>query len=134
MGAQLETQPPPAEPVTWIGRDHGPNVLHPVGNEPPSTGTKAPRLAGRKWLVAFIMPAVAVATLLWVRHVRTQSPTAASGTANSIPVVTVTTPGSRAVTSRITFTGALAARYDMPIGSDTDTRRVREIDVEAGAP
>jgi HlyD family secretion protein len=131
MGAQLETQPPPAEPVTWIGREQAPNVRHPVGNEPASAGTRA-RLAGRKWLVALIIAAVVVAALLWVRHVRTQSPTAATGTANSIPVVTVTTPGSRAVTSRITFTGALAARYDMPIGSDTDTGRIREIDVEAG--
>jgi RND family efflux transporter MFP subunit len=73
-----------------------------------------------------------VGVLLWVRHARTQSPAALASTANSIPVVTVTTPGSRAVTSRITFTGALAARYDMPIGSDTDTGRIREIYVEVG--
>jgi len=132
MGAQLEPQAPPPGPVTWIGRDHAPNVVHPMGNEPPSAGAETPRNAGRKWLVALIIAAIAVAALLWVRHVRTQSPAAAASTANSIPVVTVTTPGSRAVTSRITFTGALAARYDMPIGSDTDTGRIKEIDVEAG--
>jgi HlyD family secretion protein len=132
MGAQLESQAPPPEPVTWIGRDHAPNVLHQVGNEPPSAGAQTPRTGRRKWLVALIIAAIAVAALLWVRHVRTQSPTAAASLANSIPVVTVTTPGSRAVTSRITFTGALAARYDMPIGSDTDTGRIKEIDVEVG--
>jgi RND family efflux transporter MFP subunit len=132
MGAQLEPQAPPPEPVTWIGRDHAPNVVHPVGNEPSSAGAETPRHARRKWLVALVIAAVAVATLLWVRHVRTQSPTAAASTANSVPVVTVTSPGSRAVTSRITFTGALAARYDMPIGSDTDTGRIKEIDVEVG--
>jgi RND family efflux transporter MFP subunit len=132
MGAQLEPQAPPPEPVTWIGRDHAPNLLHPVGNEPPSAGAETPRNAGRKWLIALIIAAVAVGVLLWVRHARTQSPAALASTANSIPVVTVTTPGSRAVTSRITFTGALAARYDMPIGSDTDTGRIREIYVEVG--
>jgi HlyD family secretion protein len=131
MGAQLEPQPPPGEPVTWIGRDHAPNVRHPVDNEPPSI-VETPHGQRRKWLVAIIIAALCVAALLWVRHVRTQSPAAATGTANSIPVVTVTTPGSRAVTSRITFTGALAARYDMPIGSDTDTGRIKEIYVELG--
>jgi HlyD family secretion protein len=132
MGAQLESQTPPPEPVTWIGRDHAPNVLHQVSNEPPSAGAETPRPGRRKWLEALIIAAIAVAALLWVRHVRTQSPTAAASTANSVPVVTVTTPGSRAVTSRITFTGALAARYDMPIGSDTDTGRIKEIEVEVG--
>jgi RND family efflux transporter MFP subunit len=131
MGAQLESQPPPAEPVTWIGREHAPNVLHPVGNEPPSAGSATPRYGRRKWVVALIIAAIAVAALLWVRHVKVAGPRAGR-TENSVPVVTVTSPGSRAVTARITFTGALAARYDMPIGSDTDTGRIKEINVEAG--
>jgi RND family efflux transporter MFP subunit len=131
MGAQLESQPPPAEPVTWIGREHAPNVLHPVGNEPPSAGSATLRYGRRKWVVALIIAAIAVAALLWVRHVKVAGPRAGR-TENSVPVVTVTSPGSRAVTARITFTGALAARYDMPIGSDTDTGRIKEIDVEAG--
>jgi RND family efflux transporter MFP subunit len=132
MGAQLEPQAPPAESVTWIGRDHAPNVLHPVGIEPPSAGSGVPHRAPLKWVVAFIIAAIAVAALVWVRHVRAPGPRAGSATENSVPVVTVTSPGSRAVTARISFTGALAARYDMPIGSDTDTGRIREIYVEAG--
>jgi multidrug efflux pump subunit AcrA (membrane-fusion protein) len=132
MGAQLEPQAPPAESVTWIGRDHAPNVMHPVGNEPPSAGPETPRHGRRKWVVALVIAAIAAAALLWVRHVRTASPTAGAATGNSVPVVTVTSPGSRAVTARISFTGALAARYDMPIGSDTDTGRIKEIYVEAG--
>ena len=131
MGAQLEPQGEPAEAVTWIGRDHASNVLHPVGNAPPSVGSETPGWGRRKWVAALIIAVIAVAALLWVRHVRSTT-LASSSTANSIPVVTVTSPGSRAVTARITFTGALAARYDMPIGSDTDTGRIREIDVEAG--
>jgi RND family efflux transporter MFP subunit len=132
MGAQLEPQAPPAESVTWIGRDHAPNVLHPVGIEPPSAGSGVPHRAPLKWVVAFIIAAIAVAALVWVRHVRAPGPRAGSATENSVPVVTVTSPGSRAVTARISFTGALAARYDMPIGSDTDTGRIKEIYVEAG--
>jgi HlyD family secretion protein len=133
MGAQLEPQPPPPEPVTWIGRDHAPNVLHPVGNEPPSAGAETPRtreaeMARRPHHCCRRRGGAPVGAA----HARSQSPTAGAATANSIPVVTVTSPGSRAVTARITFTGALAARYDMPIGSDTDTGRIKEIDVEAG--
>jgi HlyD family secretion protein len=132
MGAQLEPQPPLAEAVTWIGRDQAPNVLHPVDNEPPPAGLASPLRGRPKWVIALIIAAVAVATLLGVRHLRTASPTAGSGIANSVPVVSVTSPGSRAVTARISFTGALAARYDMPIGSDTDTGRIKEIYAEAG--
>lgn len=130
MGAQLEPQAPLTDAVAWIGRDHAANVVHRVDIEPPSKG---PEIPGRpKWVVAALIAAVAVAGLLWVRHVRTLSPTAASPTANSVPVVSVISPGSRAVTARISFTGALAAHYDMPIGSDTDTGRIKEIYVEAG--
>jgi len=131
MGAQLEPQAPLTDAVAWIGRDHAANVAHRVGIEPPSAGHETPEHGRSKWVVAAIIAAVAVAALIWVRHVRTLSPTAAP-TANSVPVVSVTSPGSRAVTARISFTGALAARYDMPIGSDTDTGRIKEIYVEAG--
>jgi RND family efflux transporter MFP subunit len=82
--------------------------------------------------VAAVIAAIVVAALLWMRHVRTAGPPAGHGVANSVPVVSVTSPGSRAVTARISFTGALAARFDMPIGSDTDTGRIKEIYVEAG--
>jgi RND family efflux transporter MFP subunit len=132
MGAKLEPQTPSTEAVTWIGRDHAPNVLHPVGNEPPLAAPEAPRHGRRKWVVAVVIVAVAVAAVLWVRHIRATSLPPGHGVANSVPVVSVTSPGSRAVTARISFTGALAARYDMPIGSDTDTGRIKEIDVEAG--
>ena len=132
MGAKLEPQTPSTEAVTWIGRDHAPNVLHPVGNEPPLAAPEAPRHGRRKWVVAVVIVAVAAAAVLWVRHIRATSLPPGHGVANSVPVVSVTSPGSRAVTARISFTGALAARYDMPIGSDTDTGRIKEIDVEAG--
>jgi RND family efflux transporter MFP subunit len=41
-------------------------------------------------------------------------------------------PGVTAVTSNVTFTGAISARYDMPIGIDGDAGRIVGIYVEAG--
>jgi HlyD family secretion protein len=42
------------------------------------------------------------------------------------------TPGVKTVTSSVSFTGAIAARYDMPIGNDGDTGRIVSVAVEAG--
>jgi HlyD family secretion protein len=50
----------------------------------------------------------------------------------NIPLISVMTPGLKAVTSSVTFTGAIAARYDMPIGNDGDTGRIVAVYVEAG--
>ncbi len=41
-----------------------------------------------------------------------------------LPVVSVTTPGMHAVRSTVTFTGALAARYAMPIGTEGESGRL----------
>jgi RND family efflux transporter MFP subunit len=133
MGAQQELHPVAADAVTWIGRDHASNVRDPVGIAPDPSPGDSPGGGRLKWIVAGVIAVVVVAALLWVRHVKSAGPTGPAGqVANSIPVVSVTSPGSRAVTARISFTGALAARYDMPIGSDTDTGRIKAIYVEAG--
>lgn len=133
MGAQQELHPPAADAVTWIGRDHASNVHDPVGIVRDSAQADSPGHGHRKWIVAVVIALVVVVALLWVRHVRNAGPAVPSGqVANSVPVVSVTSPGSRAVIARIAFTGALAARYDMPIGSDTDTGRIKAIYVEAG--
>jgi RND family efflux transporter MFP subunit len=42
------------------------------------------------------------------------------------------TPRVKPVTSTVSFTGAIAARYDMPIGNDGDTGRIVAVYVEAG--
>ena len=133
MGARPELQPPPADGVAWIGREHAPNVVDPVAIDP-YPGTLGKTSPGRwKWILAAVIALVVVAALLWARHVKMANPATAGGqVANSIPVVSVTSPGSRAVTARVAFTGALSARYDMPIGSDNDTGRIKAIYVEAG--
>ena len=131
MGAQPETKPEGAD-VAWIGRDHAPIVAHPAGIEPYPARPESPKSGRRKWVVAAVIAAIAVAAVIGSRHARAPDWAADQSHENSVPVVSVTSPGSSAVTSRISFTGALFARYDMPIGSDTDTGRIKAIFVEAG--
>jgi len=130
------------EPFAWIGRDHAsiergtpeahpaqavPLLPHPAAAE---TGTK-----GRaKWILTIaILAVLAVGTAVWLRKVSHPAgipTTLANG--QSIPLVSVMSPGVTAVTSNVTFTGAISARYDMPIGVDGDAGRVVAINVEAG--
>src|SRR6202000_1948114 len=51
---------------------------------------------------------------------------------NTIPLVSVSSPGLTAVTSTVTFTGTISARYDMPIGIEGDAGRIIAVYVEAG--
>ena len=75
-----------------------------------------------RWIAAAAVTLVAVAALVWAKHV----PAAGAGAADAeaLPLVTITVPGLTAVTSTVTFTGALAARYDMPIGAEGDGGRI----------
>jgi HlyD family secretion protein len=132
MGAQPEIQPETPHSVAWINRDPVANVPPTGGNEPQPNSPSSPSPGRRKWLLIAVILALVVAAFVLVRHFNAARRAAGRTNANSILVVTVTTPGSRAVTARISFTGALAARYDMPIGSDTDTGRIKAIYVEAG--
>ncbi len=76
--------------------------------------------------------ALAIAAAVWMS--RASAPAATTTLANdqSIPLVSVMSPGVSAVTSNVTFTGAISARYDMPIGTDGDAGRIVAIYVEAG--
>jgi RND family efflux transporter MFP subunit len=58
-------------------------------------------------------------------------PTGATNAGPQIPLVSVIVPGRSAVTSSVTFTGAIAARYDMPIGVE-EGGRISAVLVEAG--
>ena len=48
------------------------------------------------------------------------------------PLVTVVVPALGAVTSKVSLTGLISARNDMPIGNEGDTGRIAEVLVEAG--
>ena len=42
----------------------------------------------------------------------------------AIPLVSVIVPALQPVTANVTFTGAIQARYDMPIANEGDTGRI----------
>src|SRR5216110_1960979 len=127
------------EHVTWIARDR------PAFDRiiPESPTRPAPELAPQPgaiepwWLRKNVLGAAAVGAALVIgallfgalRHKAAIVPLAQQ---RSVPLISVVTPGLRAVTSTVTFTGAIAARYDMPIGNDGDTGRIVAVYVEPG--
>jgi HlyD family secretion protein len=125
------------EHVTWIGRDRP--AFAPVPESPPQraaqTALPIEQVPGqrRKWLLPTIVALLAVlaAVVVWrVMHARA-APVPLADRLN-IPLISVMTPGLKPVTSSVSFTGAIAARYDMPIGNDGDTGRIVAIYAEAG--
>lgn len=136
VGANAEHKiNPPAghEPVRWIGRE-------PVSQEeivplapPEASVSDGGGSARAKWMAAAVAAAVVavVAFILWRGH--TADPAAATlATQQAVPLVSVTSPGVTSVTSTVTFTGTIAARYDMPIGIEGDAGRIVGVYVEAG--
>jgi HlyD family secretion protein len=132
---KIDTLPGHADAIAWIGRDPAPFERASVGTAPLSDATQATGLNERlKWTIgaAAVVIALGVATAVWMS--RAAAPAAATALAQeqSVPLVRVMSPGITSVTSSVTFTGAIAARYDMPIGIDGDAGRIVAIYVEAG--
>jgi HlyD family secretion protein len=134
------------EPIAWISRDHAPIERTPgePWATPPSSGgtpnvvqhpaSDAGSPGRLKWalgILAFIV-ALAVAAAAWMNHASAPSTATTLANDQSIPLVSVVSPGIIPVTSNVTFTGAISARYDMPIGIDGDAGRIVAIYVEAG--
>ena len=137
MGAQPEHQPEQedesSKPVTWIGREHA-AIGHTVDETLPGSGV-IDRLGRHRnrWIAAAIAALLALVAVVWA--VRSSSPSpgpAAGGVQESIPLVTVGSPGLKPVTTKISFTGTIAARYDMPIGVEGEGGRITAVYVEAG--
>jgi HlyD family secretion protein len=137
VGANAEPKiNPPAghsDPVRWIGREAVPSepVLPHI---PPQTSIPEGGGGARaKWLAAAVAAAIlaAVGLILWRGHIEDPALTTLA-TQQTIPLVSVTSPGVTSVTSTVTFTGTISARYDMPIGIEGDTGRIVGVYVEAG--
>lgn len=125
------------EQVTWIGRDR-PGRITPESPAAPTPGLAPEQGAIEPWWrrrallgVAAVVAALVIGALLFgaFRHKAATVPLAAQ---RNVPLISVVTPGLKAVTSTVTFTGPIAARYDMPIGNDGDTGRIVAVYVEAG--
>jgi HlyD family secretion protein len=135
VGANPEAKSPISghpEAVRWIGRD--PASLETIVPLIP-TQTSAPTEGGTRsrWIAAGAVLAIlaVVALILW-RGQTADPAIAALANQQTIPLVSVSSPGVTPVTSTVTFTGAIAARYDMPIGIEGDAGRIVAVYVEAG--
>jgi len=85
-----------------------------------------------KWTVGAIAALLVVALVAWKLMAGGPKPQTALAERGGIPLVTVIVPGQQSVTSSVSFTGAIAARYDMPIANEGDTGRIVGVYVEAG--
>ncbi|HEV3180336.1 MAG TPA: efflux RND transporter periplasmic adaptor subunit [Steroidobacteraceae bacterium] len=134
MGTNPEhiiSTPESQEPqITWIGRDRGPGA-EAVG--PPFVLTPPLQPSNRwKWTAGALAAVLIVALLSWKLMAGRASPHTTLAERGGIPLISVIVPGHQAVTSSVSFTGAIAARYDMPIGNEGDTGRIVAVYVEAG--
>ncbi len=141
MGAipEPEADLPPGhpEPVTWIARERpaldrlSPAIVAPAGS-PAATSIGGQESGGRrKWLLRAIAAVLVIAVVLW-STLHSRPKLVPLSDQQNIPVISVMRPALKAVTSSVTFTGTIAARYDMPIGNDGDTGRIVGVYVEAG--
>jgi len=125
------------EPVTWIGRDRA----FERSPEPPAAPEARPRFglsldaSGTnrwKWTLGALAAVLLIALVAWKLLAGGAKPQAALADRGGTPLVSVIVPGAKPVTSSVTFTGAIAARYDMPIANEGDTGRIVAVYVEAG--
>lgn len=125
------------EQVTWIGRDRGGfERISPVepATKPatkPASAIGLPADPRTRWIAIGVGVLAVLGAIVWATH-RGGPAHVALADQQNIPLISVVTPGVRSVTSSVTFTGAIFARYDMPIGNDGDTGRIVAVYVEAG--
>jgi RND family efflux transporter MFP subunit len=127
------------EQVTWIGRDRPAfdriTPESPLFPAPTAPGpVSIPGKARPKWLVpaGVALLAILIVAAVLARVMRPKPALVPLAEQQNIPLISVMTPGVKPVTSTVTFTGAIFARYDMPIGNDGDTGRIVSISAEAG--
>jgi RND family efflux transporter MFP subunit len=136
---QLSVTPEaPDEPVTWIGRDRA-GFDRVTAPEAPASVRGAPasglinRGALRKWMlpasVVIVALLIASASFMLLGRKPYVTPLVRQ---EELPLVTVMTPPVKEVTARVSFTGAIAARYDMPIANEGDAARITAVYAEPG--
>jgi RND family efflux transporter MFP subunit len=124
--------PDRTDSVTWINREHTPHgVPEPVG-EPGSVVPAFIRKNPRRWTVVGVVLLLALVALTVARHYLKPGTPVAVLEQQSLPLVTAAAPGIQAVTSTVSFTGTIQARYDMSISPEGESGRITEVLVEAG--
>ena len=105
-----------------------PSPVPPVAERPPATRT--PWFQQRSYLIAAGIVLLAVLGL--VALMRSGAKPSAPSATDAAPLVTALPAGRSPFTTTVSFTGAIVARYDMPIGVDSDAGRISAILVEVG--
>lgn len=104
----------------------------PLDPGPPAVPPWHRRFTRRQWLAVGIGLLLAIVAIAWAtRSPSVPSPATGAGTA-ALPLVTVMTPRASAVKTTVTFSGAIGARYDIPIGVEGEGGRITAVLVEAG--
>jgi HlyD family secretion protein len=117
------------EQVTWIARDRA--RITPTGApETPLAGSAGPDRW--KWTIGALVAIVLIALLAWRLMAGGGKPQSSLEERSGTPLITVIVPGVQAVAAKVTFTGTIAARYDMPIANEGDTGRIVAVYAEAG--
>lgn len=120
------------EQVTWIGRDRV-SPRAPESEEDVFALTPPAAPSNRwKWVAGAILALLLIAIVAWKLMAGGAKPPSTLADRAGVPLVSVIVPGQQAVTSSVSFTGAIAARYDMPIANEGDTGRIVAVYVEAG--
>lgn len=83
------------------------------------------------WFAAVLAVAVLAVIAVWLGR-SNSSAVASNGPQDETLRVSVLVPGVQPVTSAVTFTGSIAARYEMRIGPEGEGGRITGVFVEAG--
>lgn len=119
------------EQVTWIGRDRG---FERVDAPDPAVALTPSAQRPKRWMwtAGAVVALLLISFVAWRLMAGGGKPQGALADRGGIPLVSVIVPGQQAVTTSVSFTGAIAARYDMPIANEGDTGRIVGVYVEAG--
>jgi HlyD family secretion protein len=86
-----------------------------------------------RWIMGGAVLLLILVAALVARHFLKPAPLDAARLAQTqLPVVSVVSPGVKAVNSTVSFTGTISARYDMPISAEGESGRLLAVLVEAG--
>jgi HlyD family secretion protein len=103
----------------------------PSAYNPLVSGDEEDRASKRRmWIIAGIAAALMIG-LWFLTHQKPVGPSTGTG-AGQEPVVTVVAPGRNTIAGKITATGTLAARRELPVGSVGEGGQVLEVRVEPG--
>jgi HlyD family secretion protein len=138
VGAQPDDiDPRPAErkdSVRWISRE--PPHPEPVVREPWPVQMKDWFLRtpqGRAvGITLILLLLLALGAYVWSNRVSLLGVPPEAPASEPPPLVSVVTPGISAVAAEVTFTGTIAARYDIPISAEGDGGRITAVLVETG--